>query len=384
MPCSRTPASSYARCGWTAARRPTTSSCNSRPTCSAPGSNARARRKPPHWAPPTWRVWRPASGAAWKNCAARPASSVSSNPPATTTDAKRSTRAGRKPSAEPATGPRIDAGGTVHCQPRLRHAFGAWTCSQTNNSFIGRRTAACFPAVDNKEASMNLAPRQLSILELVRERGYVSIEELAQQFTVTPQTIRRDINQLGEAGLLRRYHGGAAHDSSVQNTAYTQRARQMRDEKRRIADAMAAHIPDQASLFINIGTTTEAIAHALLNHRGLKIITNNLHVASILSPKEDFDVLIAGGNVRSDGGVVGQATADFISQFKVDFALIGISGIDEDGTLLDFDYQEVRVSQAIIDNARKVYLAADSSKFGRNAMTRLGSFDQIDMLFTEA
>ena len=95
---------------------------------------------------------------------------------------------------------------------------------------------------------MSLAPRQQSILELVRERGYVSIEELAQQFSVTPQTIRRDINQLGEAGLLRRYHGGAAHDSSVQNTAYTQRARQMRDEKRRIADAMAAHIPDQASL----------------------------------------------------------------------------------------------------------------------------------------
>ena len=70
------------------------------------------------------------------------------------------------------------------------------------------------------------------------------------------------------------------------------------------------------------------------------------------STKEDFDVLIAGGNVRSDGGVVGQATADFISQFKVDFALIGISGIDEDGTLLDFDYQEVRVPQAIIHNAR--------------------------------
>jgi len=222
---------------------------------------------------------------------------------------------------------------------------------------------------------MSLAPRQQNILELVRERGYVSIDELARHFTVTPQTIRRDINQLGEAGLLRRYHGGAAYDSSVQNTAYSQRAHQMRDEKQRIAAAMAARIPDQASLFINIGTTTEAIARALLNHRNLKIITNDLHVASILSTKEDFDVLIAGGNVRSDGGVVGQATADFISQFKVDFALIGISGIDEDGTLLDFDYQEVRVSQAII--------AADSSKFGRSAMTRLGSLEQIDCLFTD-
>ena len=232
---------------------------------------------------------------------------------------------------------------------------------------------------------MTLAPRQHDILELARERGYVSIDELAQAFSVTPQTIRRDINQLAELGLLRRTHGGAASEaSSTQNTAYSMRAGQMRDEKQRIAEAIATHIPDHASLFINIGTTTEAIARALLGHKGLKIITNNLHVASILSPKEDFDVLIAGGNVRSDGGVVGQATADFISQFKVDYALIGISGIDEDGTLLDFDYQEVRVSQAIIDNARKVFLAADSSKFGRNAMTRLGSLEQIDMLFTEA
>jgi DeoR family glycerol-3-phosphate regulon repressor len=231
---------------------------------------------------------------------------------------------------------------------------------------------------------MSLAPRQQNILDLVRERGYVSIEELAQHFAVTPQTIRRDINQLAESGLLRRYHGGAAHDSSVENTAYTMRAGQMRDEKRRIAEAVAAQVPDHASLFINIGTTTEAIAHALLNHRSLKIITNNLHVANILSAKEDFEVLIAGGSVRSDGGVVGQATADFIKQFKVDYALVGISGIDEDGTLLDFNYQEVRVSQAIFENARKVFLAADSSKFGRSAMIRLGSLEQIDVLFTES
>lgn len=230
---------------------------------------------------------------------------------------------------------------------------------------------------------MSLAPRQQQILELVRERGYVSIEELAQHFSVTPQTIRRDINQLAEAGLLRRYHGGAAHDSSVENTEYSMRAGQMREEKRLIAEAVAAAVPDHASLFINIGTTTEAIAHALLGHRSLKIITNNLHVANILSAKDDFDVLIASGKVRSDGGVVGQATADFIKQFKVDYAVVGISGIDEDGTLLDFDYQEVCVSQAIIQNARQVFLAADSSKFGRNAMIRLGSLEQIDQLFTE-
>lgn len=231
---------------------------------------------------------------------------------------------------------------------------------------------------------MHLAPRQRDILEQVRERGYVSIDELVQAFAVTPQTIRRDINQLAEKGLLRRFHGGAASDSSTQNTAYAMRATQMREEKRRIAEAVAEQIPDHASLFINIGTTNEAIARALQNHKGLKIITNNLHVASLLSSKSDFEVLVAGGTVRADGGVVGQPTEDFIRQFRADYAIVGISGIDEDGSLLDFDYQEVRVSQAIIDNARQVWLAADSSKFGRNAVVRLGPLSVVDALFTDA
>ncbi|MDH4580625.1 DeoR family transcriptional regulator [Pseudomonas sp. BN415] len=231
---------------------------------------------------------------------------------------------------------------------------------------------------------MNLGPRQQDILDLTRERGYVSIDELAQAFSVTPQTIRRDINQLAEHGLLRRTHGGAASEaSSTQNTAYAMRAGQNRDEKQRIADAVAEYIPDHASLFINIGTTTEAIARALMGHKGLKVITNNLHVAAQLADKPDFEVLVAGGTVRSDGGIVGQAAVDFIQQFKVDYALVGISGIDEDGSLLDFDYQEVRVSQAIIENARHVFLAADSSKFGRNAVVRLGSITLVDRLFTD-
>ncbi|HCL52953.1 MAG TPA: DeoR family transcriptional regulator, partial [Pseudomonas sp.] len=147
--------------------------------------------------------------------------------------------------------------------------------------------------------------------------------------------------------------------------------------------AVARQVPEHASLFINIGTTTESIARALLNHSQLKVITNNLHVASILAAKDDFEVLVAGGTVRRDGGVVGQASVDFINQFKVDYALVGISGIDEDGSLLDFDYQEVRVSQAIIANARQVILAADSSKFGRNAMVRLGAISLVDCLVTD-
>lgn len=232
---------------------------------------------------------------------------------------------------------------------------------------------------------MSQQARHERILDLANRQGFVTIEELVQAFGVTPQTVRRDLNILHEQGLLRRHHGGAGGlSSSTANTAYQQRQGQRAEEKRRIAAAVADHIPDQASLFVNIGTTNDAIAHALLARRGLKVITNNLHVATTLSPREDFEVIIAGGQVRpSDGGIIGEATLDLVRQFKVDFAIIGISGIDEDGTLLDFDYHEVRVSQAMCANARRVYLAADHSKFGRKAMIRLGSLSDVHALFTD-
>ncbi len=222
------------------------------------------------------------------------------------------------------------------------------------------------------------------ILDLVRRHGFVAIEALAQRFGVTPQTIRRDINALCGQALLRRYHGGAGLPSSVENLAYSTRQVFCQEEKRQIARLLAGHIPDQASLFMNIGTTTEEVARALLDHKDLKVITNNLNVAAILSSNPDFEVIIAGGLVRSrDRGIVGEATIDLIAQFRVDIAVIGISGIEEDGALVDFDYREVRVAQAIIENARRVCLAADHSKFGRTAMVRLGDLSQIDALFTD-
>ena len=187
--------------------------------------------------------------------------------------------------------------------------------------------------------------RREQIIGLVRRRGFASIEAMAKHFAVTPQTIRRDINDLCKHDLLARYHGGAGLPSSVENVDYTARKIMQPEEKRRIARLVASHIPDSASLFINIGTTTEAVAKALLGHSGLRVITNNLHVATILATRPDCEVILAGGVVRNrDGGIIGEATIDFVRQFRVDYGIIGISGIDDDGTLLDFDYREVRVA----------------------------------------
>ena len=234
--------------------------------------------------------------------------------------------------------------------------------------------------------AMTPNPRQALLLDEVRERGSATVEALAEQFGVTLQTVRRDVKLLADAGLLARFHGGVRlPGSTTENIAYRQRQHLNRKAKRRIARAVAAAVPPGCSLVINIGTTTEAIAQELLHHQGLRVITNNLNVAAILSDNPDCEVIVAGGIVRSrDRGIIGEATIDFIRQFKVDIGLIGISGIEDDGSLRDFDYREVKVARAIIEHSREVWLAADHSKFNRPAMVELARLDEIDMLFTDA
>ncbi len=238
--------------------------------------------------------------------------------------------------------------------------------------------------VSSEAKTGSVHDRRESINQMVRSKGFVTIEFLAGEFGVTPQTIRRDINHLSENGMVLRYHGGAGLAPSTKNVAYTKRKVWCLEEKQRIARMVAEQIPNHASIFINIGTTTEEVARALSDHRGLKVITNNLNVASILSGNADFEVIVAGGLVRHrDGGIIGPLTIDFIQQFRVDYGIIGISGIDNDGTLLDFDYREVRAARAIIDNSRNVFLATDHTKFGRNAMVRLASISEISAVFTD-
>jgi DeoR family glycerol-3-phosphate regulon repressor len=229
-----------------------------------------------------------------------------------------------------------------------------------------------------------LIERQSTILDIARQAGRVTVDELAARFEVTPQTIRKDLNELCDRRLLTRIHGGAILSSGVENVGYDARRMIASDEKEAIARAAAERIPDQASLFINIGTTTEAVARALLQHRGLMVITNNLNVASLMRVYPQIEVVVAGGVVRhTDGGIIGEAAVDFIRQFKVDIAVIGVSAIDQDGGLLDYDYREVRVAQAIISNARHVMLVSDSTKFERSAPVRIGHISQVTTFVTD-
>ena len=231
---------------------------------------------------------------------------------------------------------------------------------------------------------MSNAFRKPEILEIARFEGKVLVEELAARFDVTVQTIRRDLSELADAGKLERVHGGAIFPPGFSNIRYEDRRSLNEDAKTAIAKTCAQNIPDGSSVFLNIGTSTEAVAHELLHHRNLLVMTNNLNVANILMASKECDIILAGGELRrSDGGLVGRLTIQTIEQFKFDFAVIGCSALDDDGDLLDFDIQEVGVSQTIINQSRTVLLVADHAKIARGAPARIASLKDIDTFFTD-
>ncbi len=227
--------------------------------------------------------------------------------------------------------------------------------------------------------------RQKELWKIAKVEGLVQVDRLVERFNVTAQTIRRDLNQLTSAGLLERIHGGAITRGSVANIGYGTRKLLAAEGKARIAEKASAIIPNDCSLFINIGTTTEQVAEQLASrHEGLLVVTNNLNVLNTLVQSDQIEVFIAGGQIRrQDGGIVGDATADFVSQFRVDYAVIGASSIDSRGTITDFDWREVSVAKAMIRHAREVILVADGNKFTRKAPVFLCDLKQIDHFITD-
>lgn len=232
---------------------------------------------------------------------------------------------------------------------------------------------------------MSHSIRQAEILSLAHRNGTVTVEGLAEHFGVTLQTIRRDLTELAESHKIERVHGGAVLRSGTTNIEYEARRTLNATAKTAMARACASEIPNACSVFLNIGTSTEAVAQHLRGHRGLMIVTNNLNVANIMLDTEDTQTIVTGGRLRrSDGGLVGHVANETIRQFRFDIAVIGCSAMDTNGDLLDFDPEEVGVSQTIIAQSRKCFLVADHSKFNRTAPVRIASMKSLTSVFTDA
>ncbi len=236
-----------------------------------------------------------------------------------------------------------------------------------------------------RKGGRNSKPRQTAILLHLQQKGRASVDELAELLNATPQTIRKDLNQMAEDSKIMRFHGGAALLAGSEYTGFEARKEIARNEKERIGSLAAKKIPNNASVIVNAGTTTAAVARSLIHHVGLKVVTDSVNVANEIREFPGIEVMVPGGFVRrTDGVIFGETAVDFIRQFRADIAVIGTAAIAGDGSLLDYDLREASVARAIIESARHVMLTVDSTKFDRIAPVCIGHISQIHTLVTDA
>lgn len=222
------------------------------------------------------------------------------------------------------------------------------------------------------------------IVKLARERSMVTVDGLSNELGVSPQTVRRYLNGLCEANILRRRHGGAELFEGPLNLPYDQRASTNSDEKKAIGIAAAKLVSDGDAIFLSIGTTPEMVAWALQQKKRLTVITNNLNVAMALSHEPSNRIILPGGEVRvPDRDIIGDEVLRIFESYRVEIGIFGVGGIDVDGSLLDFHSWEVRIRESIRANSKISLLVADSSKFGRTAPAIGGTIGDVDQVLID-
>lgn len=235
-------------------------------------------------------------------------------------------------------------------------------------------------------SSSATAARAQEILELLRmSGGRGRINEIAEAIGVTEETVRRNVKLLTQDGLVQKFHGSVQLSEAKTEQSFSVRMDEQPEAKRRIAAHVASRIPDGASLFLDVGSTTAYIAQALQGHANLFIVTNSVAVAHALAARNGNRVFMPGGELRPhDGGIFGVDALDFVERFLTDFAILSIAAIDATNAFSIFDLEEAKYSRAIMDRAATRIVAADSSKFGRRAPIALANPELLDLLITDA
>lgn len=228
-----------------------------------------------------------------------------------------------------------------------------------------------------------LNERQALIVERVQHQGFVTIDALARDLSVSAQTVRREIIRLDELGVVQRFHGGAGRTGSGERLSYEIKQTREAEEKRRIGVAMAAMVKPGQSVFLDVGTTAEATAAALLTLPSLTIVTASAANARILAANPRLEVVLTGGRmVGPDLSMAGPIALRTVSTYRFDWAIIACSGIDQDGMVLDFDAEKIAVKQCAMEKAGKKALIVDARKFARSALLEVANIGEFDFVVT--
>lgn len=230
------------------------------------------------------------------------------------------------------------------------------------------------------------AERQKKMVEYIEECTSAQIQELAVKFGVSQATVRRDLDELDQQGVLRRTHGGAIKmdRSTSYEHVHAEKIGLMAEEKQRIAAHAASMVHHGDTVLIDSGTTAYYIAQALRHHENLTLITNDLYIAYQI-PIHPSSTLIVTGGTRRQGRqeLVGTLTENFLRETHVDLAFVGADGIDFAAGITNANFAEVGIKRLMIVAANRSVIVADHSKFGRVALARICDLKEGGLLLTD-
>jgi DeoR family transcriptional regulator, fructose operon transcriptional repressor len=227
--------------------------------------------------------------------------------------------------------------------------------------------------------------RQAVILDRARSQGRVDVAELAADFDVTPETVRRDLSALERHGFLRRVHGGAIPVERLGFEPELQtRDATMAAEKDRIARAAVAELPAEGAILLDAGSTTARLADLLPLDRELTVVTNALPIGMALSARPNLTVLTVGGRIRGRTlAMVDQWALRVLSETYVDVAFLGTNGVSVQRGLTTPDVAEAATKRAMMRAARRVVVLAAHTKVGNDCFARFGELEDVDTLICD-
>lgn len=241
------------------------------------------------------------------------------------------------------------------------------------------------------ERSDRQASRLRSIQQALQESGSISIAELCERFEASVATIRRDLLQLESRGLLRRTHGGAAsieplfYEPFRKDSTFLDLVERFAVEKKAIARAAAALVPNGSTIVLTPGTTTNEIVRNLPPESGINVVTNAVNVAMELSKRKDVNVFVAGGHLRGDWfSLVGVSTVETIRSTFANIAFLGANAVDAASGLTCHNPEEAEVNKAMTRQAKRKIAVADHSKLGTTAAWQFCPVQEIDLLITDS
>jgi len=235
------------------------------------------------------------------------------------------------------------------------------------------------------QEGMMAEERRMQILQILRSEGRAKVNELVRRFNTSAVTIRSDLNELDQRGLVQRSHGGAViQDTVFRESPVHERIKSQSKEKQRIGAMAATLVREGETIILDSGTTTLEVARHLKNIPNLQVITNGVNIASELLGSRNTQIIMMGGTVRNDSAsIVGRATEDMLEQFSADKLFLCGAGCDPDFGVSGTNLEETMANRAMLRAAREIIVVADASKFGKRSMSLIASFSEVDMVISD-